>query len=329
LSYAKYLDHSQYDTDGVLISPTSELEFVFMLGKVRFTVRDRFSYQEDPYSVPQLSGVAQYKRYENQAGIKADVELNSETTLTLGYDHYNLWTTQEIFADQDRSIDTVFVKPAYGISPTVKVGLNLSYSWISFESSDRPDGQAYFAGPFIQWQVSENTNVYAEVGYQGLHYNGSYKPNDFINNVAGQVAPAILDALGGVPADSTNSDSYYFRFEIDNKPSDVFQQRLSASKTTEVGFFSNNYDLWHVEYSADWTAIQKTSISPIVFYEHYESSGVLGEVADRIGAGLGIRYNFSNSLILGLDYRFLWKNSNLEGADYYQNLAFLSLYYKF
>ena len=58
-SYAKYLDHSQYDTDGILLSPTSQLEFMFSLGEVKFTIRDRFSYQEDPYDIALLSGIAQ------------------------------------------------------------------------------------------------------------------------------------------------------------------------------------------------------------------------------------------------------------------------------
>ena len=33
----------------------------------------------------------------------------------------------------------------------------------------------------------------------------------------------------------TNTDSYYIRFELNHKPSDRFQQRLSGSKTLEVG----------------------------------------------------------------------------------------------
>ena len=53
------------------------------------------------------------------------------------------------------------------------------------------------------------------------------------------------------------------------------------------------------------------------------------EKADRIGALIGARYYWTNSITVGLDYRFLWKDSNLEGGDYYQNLVFLSVYYKF
>jgi opacity protein-like surface antigen len=117
--------------------------------------------------------------------------------------------------------------------------------------------------------------------------------------------------------------------ELDNKPSDVYQQRLLASKTTEVGFFTNNYQLYHVEYAGDWSAIEKLHVTPSIFYEHYDASGALGESANRVGLLLGFRYNLTNSIVLGLDYRYLWKTSNLPGADYYQNVLFLSAYYKF
>ncbi len=42
LSYAKYFDHSEYDTRGVLFSPNSELAMTIMVGQVSITVRDRF-----------------------------------------------------------------------------------------------------------------------------------------------------------------------------------------------------------------------------------------------------------------------------------------------
>ncbi|RYD77156.1 MAG: hypothetical protein EOP84_15895, partial [Verrucomicrobiaceae bacterium] len=55
----------------------------------------------------------------------------------------------------------------------------------------------------------------------------------------------------------------------------------------------------------------------------------IGEEAHRWGAAIGARYTVTNSFTVGLDYRFLNKDSNVEGADYYQNLVFVSAYYKF
>ena len=66
-----------------------------------------------------------------------------------------------------------------------------------------------------------------------------------------------------------------------------------------------------------------------MFAEYYETSGNFSEEAWRYGAAIGIRHHFSNSFTVGLDYRFLLKESNIEDSDYYQNLVFLSAYYRF
>lgn len=330
LTYNKYIDHSEYDSDGVIISPTSAVEFRFVLGDVKFTVRDRFSYQEDPFDIPQLSGVAQYGRYENQAGIKAEYDVNDRARIEAGFDHYNLWTKENAFKDQDRAIDTIFVKPSFGITETIRLGLNATYSFITFtESDDRPDGNALFVGPFVEWQITQNTNAFLEVGYQSLKFDGAYTPTRLLESLDDDLSRDDIDSIRRGVADSEDSDSFYVRLELANKLSDVYQHRLSFSKTAEIGFFSDFYDLYHVEYNAEYTGIPKVSIGPSVFYEHYETSGELGEEAERVGALIGARYYWTNSLTVGLDYRFLWKESNIENADYYQNLVFLSLYYKF
>jgi hypothetical protein len=329
LSYNKYLDHSQYDTHGVLISPNSALELNVMLGQVKLVFRDRFSYQEDPYDIPELSGVARYDRYENQAGLEATYDLNSGAGFSAGYDHYNLWTKGSTFSDEDRAVDTLFVKPFYHVTEKLKVGINASYSFINFESSDRADGHSLLVGPYLEYQINENTNAYLEVGYQSLQYDGSFTPTNLIDQLSLTSAEKRQLLAAGSTSDDEGSDSYYIRAEIDNKPFSTFQHRLSFSKTAEIGFFDDFYNLYHVEYDAEFTGINHVSIGPSIFYEYYDSSGGLSEKANRVGATIGIRYYMNNSLTLGLDYRYLWKDSNLPGADYYQNLVFLSAYYKF
>jgi predicted porin len=328
VSYAKYFEHSEFDTDGILISPTSELAFKFIVGSVKFTLRDRLSYQEDSYDVPTLSNQPIYGRWENQAGIEADWQVNETFNIAVGYDHYNLWTTSDEFALQDRSIDTVYVRPGVQVHPAVKVGLSASYSYINFDSDDRSDGNGLLVGPFVEWQISEHTNLYFEGGYQMLNYDGG---SDFNNDAIDQLGLADDDAAAvrDILADNEDSDNWYLRFEISNRPNDFFRHRLSYSHTAEVGFDANFYELDHVEYNAEWKPFEHVEVGPSIFYEHYTTSGENGEEADRIGAALGVRYHFTKSLTLGLDYRYLWKDSNLEDADYYQNLALLSLYYKF
>lgn len=328
VSYAKYLEHSRYDTDGVLISPSSDIALIFFLGSVKFTLRDRVSYQEDAYDIAVVSNVAVYRRWENQAGIEADWQINEAFNIRVGYDHYNLWATDDEFKLQDRSLDTFYVKPGWQVHPSIKVGVNASYSFINFDDSARSDGENILVGPYVEWQISENTNLYLEGGYQSLSFDGASNYNDAAINQL-DLDDVDADAVRAILQDSEDSDNYYAKFEINNRPSDVFRHRLSASRTSEIGFASNFYEIYNVEYNAEWKATERIELGPTIFYEHYTTSGSLGEKADRFGATLGIRYHFTNSLTLGLDYRYMWKDSNLAGFDYYQNLAFVSLYYKF
>jgi opacity protein-like surface antigen len=330
ISYAKYFDHSEFDTHGVLISPTSELALTIYTGAIKWTARDRFSYQEDTFNIPDISDRAIYGRWENQAGLAGDWAVNQSLDVTVGYDNYNLWTTQDstdpAFALQDRTINTILLKPAYAVNPAIKVGVNGAYSFIHFKDDARSDAENLLIGPFIEWQISEYTNLYLEGGYQDLRYDGTSNYSAAAVNGAGLTTTQAAQV--GL-TDNSDSSSYYIRFEIDNRPTEFFRHRLTFSKTAEIGFVSNSIQLYNVEYDADWKITEKLEFGPTVFYEHYSTSGDLGEKADRIGAALGLRYHIRNNLTLGLDYRYIWKNSNLPDLSYYQDLVFLSLYYKF
>src|SRR4030095_16596749 len=145
-SYAKYFDHSELDSGGLLISPNSNLALTMQAGPFTITLKDRVSYQEEPYTVSTLSNVPKYERYENQAGIEIDWPINEKTFLTFGYDHYNLWTTSDEFSDQDHAIDTVYLRPSYQLTPATRIGLFASYSWINFDSDTRSDSGGIMGG---------------------------------------------------------------------------------------------------------------------------------------------------------------------------------------
>lgn len=323
LSYAKYFDHSELDTDGLLVSPTSELAFTFEIGAVKVTIRDRGSYQEDTYDIPVVSDVVRYRRAENQIGLEADWAVNEKLSIVAGYDHFNLWTYDREFSADERAVETFFLKPSFQITPTVKLGVVGAFSAINFKEGERKDGTNLLVGPFIEWKVSEVMTLYIEGGFQDLSFDGSSDfDKDFLNG--------LTDEERTLFRDDEDSSSWYVKFELNHQANDYFSQKLSGSKTSEIGIGSAFYELYHIEYSADWkNFFANTEFSPTLFFEHYETSGLGGEEGNRFGAALGVRYNLTNSITLGLDYRFILKDSNLENADYYQNLAFLSIYYKF
>lgn len=325
VSYAKYLDHSEFDTDGALIAPTSAIVWTAKSGAFTFTLRERLSYQEDPFALPvasvATSNTALYKRWENQAGIQVDWEANQYTKITAGYDRYDLWAKDETFKSQSKAIDTIYLRPSYQISPYVTVGLNTSVSFVKHREDIQADGQSLLVGPYVQWKVSDRTDVYVEVGYQQTTFDGKTQIE--------LLDPTTGLGTGTFVEDGEDTSGVYAKIEITNRPTENFRHKLTASKTTEFGFGTNSYDLYHAEYSAEWNFAENTSLSPTLFYEYFETSGNVSETGHRFGAALGLHHIFPQHLTLGLDYRFLMKDSDQPDADYRQNLGMLSLYYKF
>lgn len=321
ISYAKYLDHSEFDSESLLIAPTSAITWSMRSGSFTFTVRERLSYQEDPFDEPTLSNVANFRRWENQAGFEVDWDANEYTRIAVGYDRYDLWAKDEIYKSQDRAINTIYIKPSYQISPSISVGLSASMSWVDYREDLQSDGTVLLVGPYIKWRISDLLSFYAEVGYQVANFDG--------NSRFEVLDPDTGGGTGNFVTDTEDSNNYYAKLELVHTPSENFRHKLSASRTTELGFGSNFYDLYHFEYTIDWKLGEKVSIRPTLFYEYYETSGSQSEEANRFGAALGLSYILSDHLTLGLDYRYLRKDSNIEDFDYYQNLALLSVYYKF
>src|SRR2546429_7548216 len=92
VGYSFYLDHSQYDTDSILIAPKSQLAFDIFVGDIRINLHDRFQVQQDPIQNGALSNVVDYGRFENYAGLSVLWDLN-KLLLPVGYDHYNYIST--------------------------------------------------------------------------------------------------------------------------------------------------------------------------------------------------------------------------------------------
>lgn len=306
IGYAYYFNHSEYSSDSVLISPQSLLALTVMVGDVRITVRDRFSYREDPYDLAVLDNVATYRRFENQAGIQFDWAINPDWTLTAGYDHYNLWSFQNEFDQLTRAVDTIYVRPSVQINPSIRLGLNTSVSWVRFREDIQNNGTSYFVGPFLELQITDSTSAYLELGWQFFDFDNS-----------------------GLIPDSDNASTPYVRAEIFNELSDSYSHRLSFTRTAEVGYNTNYYELNRLEYTASWEMTPSLVGIPTLFYEYYNTSGDFPEKAHRYGAALGLRYILTPSVTLGLDYRFLYQDSNLADSDYHQNLVLLSLFYNF
>ncbi len=61
ISYAAYLDHSEANTNQILVAPNSQLAFDIFVGDFRINFHDRFSVQQDPIAEVGLNNVTDYR----------------------------------------------------------------------------------------------------------------------------------------------------------------------------------------------------------------------------------------------------------------------------
>ncbi len=305
VGYSYYMDHSDLTTSSLLLTPGSELSLRFYTGDFRITVSDSFSYQENPYDFAPLSNTATFKRWENQAGIQVDWDLNA-VILTAGYTHYNLWAMDdEEFSDQTRAVETVYLRPTVQLSPAVSTGVNAAVSWVNFDEDTQGDITNTLVGPFVEAQLTSSTRARLEVGWQGAEYD------------AGTLTP------------SGDYSSWYARAEIANQLTEAFSHRLSFYRGAEVGFGTSYYELLTVEYGVSWMVMKNVTLSPYAFYEDYQESGLDGEEGYRIGLGINVGFQLTQRISLVAGYSFLKNNSNESDSDYTQNNFTLTLAYTF
>src|SRR6267378_513898 len=132
LGYAFYLDHSNANTNGVLISPGSQISFDIFINDFRINIHDRPSLQQDPIAEAALSNVVDYGRFENTAGVSVLWDLN-KAVLTLGYDHFTYVSTTSAFDYLDRNAEELSFSAYFALTSTTGAGLETSAVYTYFD----------------------------------------------------------------------------------------------------------------------------------------------------------------------------------------------------
>ncbi len=165
IGYAFYMDHSEYNTNGLLINPGSQLSFDIFVGDFRINIHDRFSLEQDPVAEVGLSNVADYGRFQNTAGISVLWDLNA-AVVTLGYDHYNYHLDRGSFRYLDRKADMVNGSIAITPNSTMSVGLEGAYVNTYYDQHVMNDSQTFSGGVFFETQITPNLKLRLAGGYQ-------------------------------------------------------------------------------------------------------------------------------------------------------------------
>jgi hypothetical protein len=306
ISYALYVDHSNYDTRGILIAPNSQLAFDIFVGDFRINIHDRMSEQQDPVAEGALSNVANYGRFENTAGVSVLWDLN-QVLLTVGYDHYTFVSTTSAFDYLNRNAEQLSGSGTYVINPTMRVGIEATGVFTYYNQHVLNDSTTYSIGAFGETEITNNIKLRIAGGYQAINF----------------------DRNGSV-GDVNDLSDYYANILVTHRLNAVISQSLSAGHESQLGVNSNYITLNYVRHTVTWNILRNTLLSTEFFFEDAEESGgFIGEHFQRLGGAATAGYQLTPHITLGLRYQHTTKDSDVALRDYNQNRVSLDGTYSF
>lgn len=302
IGYGIYLDHSNYDTRGVLISPTSQIAFDIFVGDFRISIHDRMSLQQDPVAEGALSNVAKYGRFENTAGISVLWDLN-KLLLTVGYDHYTFVSTTSEFDYLNRNAEELSGTATYVITPTMRVGVEANGVFNYYNDNVLNDSTTYSVGGFGETEITNNIKVRVAGGYQSISFDHNF-----------------IDFFGLRFADHKDVSDYYVNLLATHRLNATISQTVSAGHENQLGVNSNFITLNYVRHTVNWNVLRGTLLSTEFFFEDAEESGgIVDENFQRLGGAVTVGYQLTPHVTLGLRYQYTTKDSNVALRDYNQN----------
>ncbi len=309
IGYSKYLDHSDLDTNSVLLDPGSELAFdIYVSDFLRLNIHDRFSIVQNPVDEIALSNTDRFDRFQNAAGITAFADLN-DLQIVLGYDHFDYRSLDDKYEFLDRREEQLFTSVSTKLSDAFTVGIDGSFAWIHYLSDYNNNGTTWSAGPFVEAVLSPYTRLRISGGYQGMNFDGN-----------------------GTSGDTDDSNSWYANAALAQRLNQYVSHSISVGHETRVGLAVNFADYTFARYVATWRVNTRTNASIEGFVEDANESGtdLQGtEHAFRWGAGASVSRRIGENITVALRYRFTDKDSDLPLRSYYQNIGSLHVGWDF
>ena len=321
LAYSFYLDHSENNTDYLLVAPKSQLAFDIFVGDFRINLHDRMQLQQDPVQEGALSNVVDYGRFENTAGVSVLWDLN-KILLQVGYDHYNFVATNDDFDYLNRNANMVGGSAAFIVNPTFTVGVEGNAVFTTYDNQSGGvgilnDNDDYSVGGFAEISLTNNLKARVAGGYQWIDFD-----QNFVTFFFGPFAFRFPD--------HKDLEDYYVNGLISHRINAQISQTLSAGHENQLGVNSNYITLNYVRHAVSWNILRNTLLTTEFFFEDAdESGGVINEHFHRLGGAVTLGYQLTPHITLGVRYQGTTKDSDVFLRDYNQNRVSVDGTYSF
>jgi hypothetical protein len=310
--YLAYVKHSEFDT--FFIAPNSELAYDFKLkGDAILTVYDRIDYSQDIATEAALAGVAEFKRIQNLAGVRA-VWARDKWLLQGGYGHLNVWGVGENLNYLDRSDEQLFSRVGYQFNTSAQAGMEASASFSDYVLATQHDRITVSVGPYGRWEAGKAFQI----------------------SVRGGVVESMFESTSSGGGD-TDVTSYYLGLDLDHHLTRHITHGLSARHDVQAGVNPGTdfIESTRLDYHLAWALVEYATLNFAVFGELSEdhrvggSTTAVSESYSRTGASAQLTYRMTDHFSGFARYAFVLRDSDLPLRSYTENRAGLGLEYRF
>jgi hypothetical protein len=306
LGYDYYFQHDELST--WRLTTASEFALDFYVKDFWFNLHDRFSYVRDSSQEAAVANTADYGNFENTAGLSVAWDLQ-DVTLSAGYDHLNVISSENQFQSQDRASEMVLARAGFKVHPRVITGVEGTASFTRYDEPLLNDNTGYSLGAYADWQPGS---------YFRLQPRGGYSTYKF--DQTSQVIRA------------EDQDAWYLDLTLTHQPTEVLSYSLSFGHELRPGVQSDLIEDTYARWNGNWNIIKDVNLNTLLSYEHGEqgattASGSFDETYDWFGGGVGFSYAFMNAASVSLNYRFTLRASDVASREYTQNLVQLQFSY--
>jgi hypothetical protein len=325
ISYQQYLFHSSLSSYNSFasISPSSQLAYTIIIDDFTIKVYDAFSYAVQPNNAvgyntstnTAVLAVTQYARFTNQIGFNVDWNLDRKILYAGAY-RYDVFPTNSEFNTLRSTQYTGLAGMRYIISPTVTLGLGVTYTANSYSVNFNNNSGAWFVGPSIVWQPNSKWTFNASGGY--IFYS-------FQNT--------------GTNGDMSQPSTWVGTFSASQQINSKISHGITFSRTSSYGYISNTLDINRVAYQLQWQFRPKWTANFWTYYEQGDASG--GNVTTGIGnqtvvqsyhkwaISPGVQYQLNPNATVYGSYEYADNISSISVQTYNRNRIIIGLRYQF
>ena len=339
VGFVRYLEHPDATSGDIFITPGSQVAFdVYVADTYRINFHDSFAILQDPVDNAALSGVTDFGRFVNTAGVTVVGDYNT-VVATVGYDHTNYVALNDTYDYLDRNAESVLGSVSLKVAPRTFVGVEATGAYTDYDDShliQQNDSVGGTVGGFVDATLNPYLRVVARAGYaytsfdSGGTFSSGRLANGQLVSLVGQDGINEGGVVGTRLTDRDELSDLYWSLSVSNRINAYLTNSLSAGREYDFGLTSNYITVNYVRYNISWRALSNLTVGADAFYENdQESGGLFDEGLQRYGGDLTLTYQFNLHLSATGHYYGIVKDSDVSGRDYYQNRVGLDVDYRF